>query len=425
MNIQVDRKENTLAIINIAANAEELAKIKTKVLKKLAGRVKVTGFRDGKVPLEMVEKNIDQQTLQSEFIDEAVNTLYIGALKSEKIRPVAQPKVELKKFVPFTVFEVELEMAVVGELKLPNYKKFTTKRKEVKVTKKDIDSVLSNLQKRAAEKSEVKRAAKNGDEAVIDFKGTDAKGEPISGADGNEYPLELGSGSFIPGFEDNVVGMKAGDKKEFKVTFPKDYGAKSLQNAKVTFAVTLKKVNAVLEPKQDDTFAAAIGPFKNMVDLTADIKKQLEVEQSQRVERDFESDIINELCEKTKVEIPDELIKEQEQLILQEIRQNVVQKGMTFDEFLKNQGVDEKKYMSSEVTPEAIRRVKAGLLLSEIADVEGIDVTPEELEIRIQQLKGQYQDKKMHEQIDLPESRREINARLRSEKVILFLKTQK
>ncbi len=424
MNIQVDRVEDTKAVINISASEEELAKIKNKVLQKLSTKVKVSGFRDGKVPLAMVEKNIDQQTLQSEFIDEAVNTLYIGALKSEKIRPVAQPKVELKKFVPFTVFEVSLEMSIVGEVKLPNYKKITVKRKTVSVAKKDIDSVLENLQKRGAEKLEVDRASKNGDETIIDFKGTDTKGEPISGADGNDYPLELGSGTFIPGFEENVVGMKAGDKKEFTVTFPKDYGAKTLQNAKVTFAITVKKVNEIKQPKLDDTFASAVGPFKNLEELTTDIKKQLEAEQAERNERDYESDIINDLCDNTQVAIPDELIKEQESLILQEVRQNVVQRGMTFDEFLKNQDLDEKTYLDKEVNPEAVRRVKAGLVLSEIADNEGIDVTPEELEVRLQQLKGQYQDKKMQEQLDLPESRREINARLRSEKVIIFLKTQ-
>jgi len=424
MKLNIERKKDTQVNIDISASAEELAKIKNKVLKKLAPNVKVSGFRKGNVPMEMVEKNIDQQTLQSEFIDEAVNTLYIAALKEERLRPVGQPKVELKKFVPYSTLEVTLELPVVGEVKLANYKQFTAKRETVKIGKKEVDDVLKNLQTRAADKKEISNAAAKGNEAWIDFKGVDKDGKDVKGADGKDYPLALGSGSFIPGFEENVIGMKSGDSKEFEVTFPKDYGAKTLQNAKVKFTVKLLKVMEVVEPKIDDEFAATIGPFKTVDELKTDVKKQLEHEQKHKLERDYEAAIVNELADKTKVEIPDVLIAEQEEHVLQEVRQNVVQRGMTFDEFLKNQGLNEADYKKKEITPEAIRRVKAGLILSEIADLEGIDVTPEELEARMLQLKTQYTDKKMQEQLDQPDSKREINARLRSEKVIQFLKTQ-
>lgn len=423
MKLQIDRSKDTEAKIDISATAEELAKIKNKVLHKLAPKVKLSGFRDGKAPIEMVEKNIDQQMLQSEFIDEAVNTLYIAALKEERVRPVGQPKVEVKKFVPFSTLDIMLELPVVGEVKLPDYKKHTAKRKEVKISKKEVDDVISNLQLRGAEKKAVKRAAKNGDEAVIDFKGVDTKGEPVKGADGKEYPLALGSGTFIPGFEEKVVGMKPGEEKEFTVTFPKDYGAKTLQNAKVTFLVKVKKVLEVVKPELNDKFAASVGPFKTFEDLKSDIKKQLTHEQKHKNERDYEAAIVNEISDKTKVAIPEILITEQEDLVIQEVRQNVVQRGMTYEEFLKNQGLSEEDYRNKEIHPEAVRRIKAGLVLSEIADIENITVTPEELEARIQQLKGQYNDSKMQEQLDQPENRREINARLRSEKVIQFLKS--
>ncbi len=423
MKLNVERPKETQADIIIAAEPEELAKIKNRVLKKLAPRVKLSGFRNGKAPIEMVEKNVDQQLFQSEFIDDAINTFYIAALKEERLRPVGQPKVEIKKFVPFTVLEVTYELPVVGTVKLPNYKKHTAKRAEVKIGAKEVNDVLNNLQLRAAEKKEVKRAAKDTDEAWIDFSGVDSKGVAVKGAEGKDYPLALGSNTFIPGFEDNVVGMKPAEKKEFTVTFPKDYGVKDLQNAKVTFTVTLNKVMEVELPKLDDKFAATVGPFKTMDELKKDVKKQLEHEQKHKLERDYEAALINELADKTEVEIPESLISEQEELVLQEVRQNVVQRGMTYEEFLKNQGVTEEEYKKKEVTPEALRRVKAGLVLSEIADIEGIDVTPEELEARMQQLKGQYPDKQMQEQLEQPESKRDINARLRSEKVIQFLKT--
>ena len=424
MKLQVERTKDTQALISVSADSEELSKIKQKVSKKLAPRVKVAGFREGNVPLEMIEKNTDPQLFQSEFIDEAVNTFYVAAIQEERLRPVGQPKVEIKKFVPYTSLEFTLDLPVVGELKLPNYKKHTAKRALVKVGKKEIDDVLKNLQLRAAEKSEVKRAAKDGDEAWIDFKGVDAKGEPVQGANGKDYPLSLGSNTFIPGFEDNIVGLKPGDEKEFKVTFPKDYGVKALQSAKVTFTVTVKKVNEVKLPKLDDKFAATVGPFKTIDELKTDVKKQLEHDQKHKIERDYEAALVNELSEKTKVDIPESLVKEQEEAVIQEVRQNAIQRGMTFEELLKQQGLNEEEYRKKEVIPEATRRIKAGLLLSEIADLEGIDVTPEELETRMQQLKAQYKDDAMQTQLEQPENRREINARLRSEKTIQFLKTQ-
>lgn len=424
MKLHTDRKKDTLVVLEITASPEELAKVKNKVLHILAPRVKVAGFREGKVPMEVVEKNIDDATYQSEFINEAINTLYIAALKEERIRPVDQPQVSVKKFVPFTELEFTMEIAVVGKIKLPDYKKIKAKMPEVKVSDKEIDDVLKNLQVRAADKKEVNREAKLTDEAVIDFKGVDTKGEPVAGADGKDYPLVLGSGTFIPGFEDNVVGMKIGDEKSFEVTFPKDYGSKALQNAKVTFTIKLNKLSEVVEPVLDDKFASTVGPFETLKQLKDDIKKQLEHDVKHRAERDWEAAIVNELADKTVVAIPEILLTEQEEMIIQEVRQNVVQRGMTYDEYIASSGMSETDYKKNEIKPEAERRVKAGLMLSEIADVEGIDVEPEELEARMQQLLGQYKDPKMQEELNKTENRREINSRLRTEKVIQFLKTQ-
>ena len=423
MKLHIDRKKDTLAVVDVTASAEELSKIKNKVLHMLAPSVKVAGFRNGKVPIEVVEKNIKDEVLQNEFLNEAVNTLYVGAIKEERLRPVSQPKVTVKKFVPYSELEISLEIEVVGKIKLPNYKKITIKRKEVKITEDQIKEVLTNLQQRTSEKKEVNREAKSGDEAIIDFKGFDKKGEPVSGADGTDYPLVLGSGSFIPGFEDNVIGMKIGEEKSFDVTFPKDYGVKTLQNAKVNFTVTLKKLNEVVLPNLDDEFAGKIGPFETLKQLKDDINKQLESDASARAEADFEAAMINDLADKTVVEVPESLVKEQEEMIISEIKQNASQRGMSYEDFIATSGMSEEEFMKKEVGKEALRSVKAGLMLSEIADEQAIEVEPEELEARIQVLKGQYRDPKMHEELDKPENRREINSRIRTEKVIKYLKT--
>jgi trigger factor len=422
MKLHVEHTKDTLAVFEIEASVSELTKIKTKVLTILAPSVKLAGFRNGKAPLEMVEKALNQQTLQTEFINEAINMLYIAALKEERIRPVDQPKVEVKKFVPYTTLVFKMEIPVIGKFKLPNYKKHGVTRPKINVDAKAVNEVLENLQTRSSDKKEVNRPAKMGDEALIDFKGIDEKGKAVEGAEGKDYPLILGSKAFIPGFEEGVVGMKVGDKKDIKLKFPKNYGSKDLQNKKVTFKVNLKKLYELTKPKLDDKFASTVGPFENLKQLKDDIKTQLTHDSKQRAERDYEANIVNELVAKIKVAIPESLIQEQQEIILQEVRQRVVQRGTTFQEFLKQAGTTEERYIKDEVKPEAERRVKAGLLLSEIADAENIDVTPEELELRIQQLKGQYKDAKMQEELDKDENRREINARIRSEKVINFLK---
>lgn len=194
----------------------ELDTAKAQTLKRLAPKVKVAGFRAGKVPADLVEKNLDPNYLQTEVIDTVINNVYSDALIKEDLRPVAQPQVNLSKFVPYTELEFTADVEIIGEVKLPDYKKLAVKKESPKVVKKDIDEVLTRLQTQIAEYKEVDRVAKKGDRATIDFAGKDEKGEEVNGAKGNGYPLALGSNTFIPGFEDNVIGLKPGVEKELR-----------------------------------------------------------------------------------------------------------------------------------------------------------------------------------------------------------------
>jgi trigger factor len=400
-----------------------LQEVKQNVLRHLAKHVKTQGFRQGKAPLSLVEKQLDPATLQTEFLDEAVNRLYVSALQQDKIRPVSQPEVSLKKFVPFSTLEIEVTVEAVGDIKLPDYTKIKVARKDVKVGTKEVDEVVESLRARVAERKEVKREAKDGDEVLIDFTGVDAKtSEPISGADGKGYPLVLGSNTFIPGFEENLVGVKSGDEKIFTITFPKDYGVQALQNRKVSFTVTAIKVHEVVKPKIDDAFAEKVGPVKTVADLKADIKKQLEYEQQTQVDRDYESEILEKITEKSEVAIPKVLIDEEIARVEQDEKQNLIYRGQTWEEHLKDEGVNETEHFEQK-RPGAEKNVKAGLILTEIADKEGITVTPQELEVRLQVLRGQYQDKQMQAEISKPENRREISNRMLTEKTLERLKS--
>lgn len=417
MQIERTNLSETSVKLLITATSAELFPLKSHVLGHFRSKVKIAGFREGKAPLDMVEKNVDPAMLQSEFLEEAVQNLYVQALDTEKIRPVDRPEVQLKKFVPFTDLQFEVEVPVIGTIKLPDYAKMKKTKTVAKIEQADVDNVITALQKRLADKKDVERASKNGDQVWIDFSGIDAKGKPIDGADGKDYPIILGSNTFIPGFETNVVGMEAGQEKTFTLTFPKEYGVKALASKKVTFTVTVTKVQEVIEPKVDDAFAAKAGPFKSVDEMTKDIKQQIQTEKQYESDRNFEAELIKSIADKSTVPVPDSLVEDQIERSLNETRQNLMYRGQTYPEFLEAEGVTEEEYRA-KLRPQAEERLKASLVLAEIAEREQLQVTPEELEVRIQVLRGQYQDKAMREELEKPESRREIAARMLTEKTI-------
>lgn len=410
--------------LKIAAAQPGLEEIKQRALKALASDVKIAGFRAGKAPLNLIEKQIDPSRLQSEFLDQAVNRLYADVVNAERLRPVVPPKVSVTKFVPFSTLELDISVEVVGEIKLGNYKSVKLARPPVSVTAKDVSEVIQQLKTRAAEREEVSTPAKDGDEVVIDFSGRDAATKaPISGADGKDYPLILGSGTFIPGFEPNLVGLKAGEHKDFTLEFPKDYGVAALQSRRVDFSVSVKKVQKIVDPELDDAFAAKVGPFKTLAELKADVKKQLTAERKAEAERQFENDLIDKIAADSSVAIPDALIDDEVAQMERQEKQNLAYRGQTWQEHLAAEDVDEAAHRQRQ-RPQAEQRVKTGLVLAEIAEQEKITVTPEELEVRLQLLKGQYQqDKLMQAELNKPEARREIASRLITEKTIDKLKT--
>ncbi len=420
MQISLSHTTDTEVKLTIVANESEIKAIKDATLVKFQGQVKMAGFREGKAPLELVEKNIDSEALQTEFLEDAINQMYVQAINQEKLRPIDNPKVELKKFVPYTTLEFEADVSVIGAVKLPDYKKIKKTLTFVKPTAEDVKTVVKQLQNRMADKKDVDRAAKSGDQAFIDFKGVDAKGVAVNGAEGKDYPLAIGSNTFIPGFEDNVIGMKANDEKTFTLTFPKDYNVSALANKKVTFTVTVTKVQELVEPKADDDFAAKAGPFKTIEELKEDIKRQLTVEREQEAARKFENDLIIEITNKSTLSVPKLLVEQQIDRIENEERQNLVYRGQTWEEHLKEEGVTAEEHREQKRLV-AEERVKASLVLSEISEQEKVDLTPEELDLRITLIKGQYQDPAMLAELDKPEAKSDIASRILTEKTVAKL----
>ena len=420
MKITRTDKNSTELTLAVVADADDLAPIRHHVLGHFARTIKVPGFRAGKAPRHMIEKAVNQQTFLDEFMEHALNELYGRAIDAQKIRPAGAPKVNVKKFIPYTALEFEAELEAIALIKLPDYKKIKLAKKLVYITAEDIKGVLDNLRRNMAERAEIDRAAKVGDELIIDFNGRDKAGKPISDAEGKDYPLLLGSSTFIPGFEDHLLGVKANESKEFTIKFPADYAVAALRGKDVTFVVEIKKVSELSEPKLDDVFAAKAGPFKTLAELKANIKKQLVSERELNAGREFENELISAIVAKSTVEAPKNLVDQQILGMEEEEKRNLTYRGQTWQEHLREENITEEQHRERN-RPEATARVQGGLVLSEIAEQEDIQVTPEELEIRVQILKGQYQDPAMQAELDKPENRRDLTNRLMTEKTVAKL----
>jgi trigger factor len=418
MQASKNNLSDTKVKLTITASPDELQKAKEQALKRLGKGIKVPGFREGKAPLNLVENHLAASQLQAEFLDLAINDLYIDAASTNKLRPVTQPDIKIIKFVPFDTLEIAAEVEVIGSITLPDYKKLNVKKQAVNVTVKDVDETIRQLMYRDADKKEIDKPARQEDEVLIDFSGKDTKtGEVINGASGKDYPLWLGSGTFIPGFEEHLIGQKPGSEKSFDLIFPKDYGLKLLQNRKVTFSVTIKKVLEVKLPALDKDLAAKVGPFKTVAELKTDIEKQLLAEKQSQADRIYENDLVQKLAEGTKVAIPDSLVDDQLKMIEKDELQNLTYRGQTWQEFLDSEGLNEEGYFKRE-RPQAELRVKAGLALAEVAEAEDIKVTRTELENRLEALKKQYADSQLQAELDKPESRQNIFNRIVTEKTV-------
>lgn len=406
--------------LTISVDAKELGDAKNFAVKQLASKVKVPGFRPGKAPANLAEKHLDQTALASEAVEHAINRALTDAIEKEDLRVLDRPQVDIGEFKPYDVLEFVATIEVLPPVKLGDYKKLSAKKEAVKVAKADIDEVIDRMRQNFAEKKEVKRAAKDGDEVVLDFDGRDKDDQPVSGAKGDNYPLTLGSKSFIPGFEEGVVGHKAGDEFDLPVTFPDDYHAEALKGAKVTFKIKVSKVSEIVLPELTDELAKKAGGFDTVKALEDDIKRELTAQKERQVDEKYKDDLLGALVEKSEVTAPEVLVHDQMHSLEQDATQNMMYRGISAEEYMQTQGYsDNHEWLEKEFREPAERRVKAGLVLAELSKAEKIEVTQEELETRLDEMKQQYSNNtEILKQLDSPESRRDLANRVITEKTI-------
>lgn len=403
----------------ITLNAADLAPIQQKTIARLAKKVKTAGFRPGKVPAEVAAKQLDKNYVHQQALEEAVNETAIKAIDAEKIMPLDKPKVEVTKYVPGQELEYTAEIEVVPAVLLGDYKKLKAKKGQISINDKDIDEVIERLQVSMAVKADVDRPAKNGDEVVIDFEGIDKDGKEVPGASGKDYPITLGSNTFIPGFEEGLVGKKAGEVLELPLTFPKDYHHKPLAGVLVTFTVTIKSVKGVEKPSLDDEFAAKAGPFKTLAALKADVTRELTDQKEREAVDKMKDALVEQLVKGSHVPAPEVLVSDQIASIERDFTQNLMYRGMTLDQYLEQQGTTKESWQNSVLRDQAVRRVQVGLVLAELSKAEGIEVSREELEQRLQEMVQRYGNAPdVTKQLDTSETRRDIANRMLTEKTV-------
>ena len=372
----------------------------------------------------MVEKNIDPNQLQDNVLRDIVELLYGKSLEQLNIKPVSNPDINIVKFVPFSTLEFTVEVEKLGKVTLPDIKDMKVDKPKIEVSSKEIEEALQDLRLRAADFSETKKIAKLTDRVTINFDGIDPKTKKsIEGTNGTDYPLILGSRSFIPGFEEELVGLKTGDKKSFKIVFPEDYSVDSFKNRKVIFNIDVTKVEESNVPELVDKLALNFGPFKNLDELRSAIKIEMEKELTINNQRKLEDEILNFLGDKTKISLSEKLVDEELSLVESKAKQEALSQGLTWEEYLKALKMDQKSFIK-QAKDTAEKRVRSGIAIGEIAQRDNIIISNEEFKQSILHLEEQYKDDAMKEEIRKPENQRDLMIRLLTDKVLKHLSAQ-
>lgn len=391
MKINNKKLENAIVELTVAFDSEEWKATQEKALDKLAKNVKIDGFRPGKAPAAMVRARVSKASVLEEATDMILQTKFVEILTEANVEPVAQPALSVQK-VDADELEVQILVPVKPQVELGEYKGLEVKKGRVTVTKKEIEEQLANYQTQFAELT-VKEGVKvaKGDTAVIDFEGF-VDGVAFEGGKGENYPLEIGSGSFIPGFEDQVIGMTVDKEQDIVVTFPEDYGAADLAGKEATFKVTVHEIKEKHLPEIDDELAkdVNIDGVETLDQLKDHIKANIKTRKESENENKFMDDLYKAIVASSKVEDSDALLEQEQGLMLQEIEQNLQRQGLNFEVYQQFTGKS-KDDIKEDIKPQAEERVKLNAILAAIIEEEKLAVSDEELETELKTIAEYYQ----------------------------------
>ena len=381
-----EKLEKSKVMLTIDVSAEDFEAAINKAYLKMRGKMNVPGFRPGKAPRKIIEGMYGVEVFYEEAVNIVLPDAYEGAVNDEKLQVVGYPEVELehcgKDGVTF-----KATVAVYPEVKLGQYKGLEAPKASVKVMAADVNARLKEMADRNSRLVSVERAVKKGDTANIDFEGFD-NGVAFEGGKGENFDLEIGSGSFVPGFEDQVIGMKVGEEKDMDITFPEDY-TPELAGKPVVFHVKVNEVKVKEVPAIDDEFAKDVSEFDTLKDLKADLKKKITDERKTAAQHTFEDALMQKVAEGIECEIPDDMVTMQSQRMVENFKQQLAAQGIPFDQYAKMTGMTEEALVKESVEP-ATRQVRMDLAVAAIIKEEGLEASDEEVEAEMKNIAEKY-----------------------------------
>lgn len=378
--------------LTIQIDQAEMASYLDKTTTKLAKQITVPGFRKGEAPKELVAKQINPTDLLNDSFEYAINESYKQAIRQENLSPLANPEIKLSEEASQDSLEYTAIISIMPEVKLPDYKKLAEKitKEEENISDKDVDEAKKYLQKSRGTQNVVDREAKTGDVVSLDYVLTVDKKEFDKS---DKMPVEIGAGQFIPGFEEEVIGLKAGDKKEFDIKFPDEYHNKDIAGKTGNFAITVNDVQEISLPAWDDDFAKELtNGEKTISDLEMNLKEGLIAERQKEVQTQYTQAVVDAILDKIKVELPEVLVMAEREQIIQEMEQRALYSGHTLDDAL-NQAGKTRESLLEEAIPQAESRVKLMLVLRAISAEQGFKADEKEVQHRIHHILERYSEK--------------------------------
>ncbi|CVK20988.1 trigger factor [Sporomusa sphaeroides] len=390
MKVTAERIDNHKTVLNLEVPQAEVAKALEKAYRKLANQVNIPGFRKGKAPRKVIEMRIGKEALLDEAFEILAPEAYGKALAEQEIDPVGRPEIEVVTLAEDQPLVFKATVVKKPEVTLGQYKELAIEKTVAEVTEADIDSEIERNRSRNAKMVVVEDAElKQGDLAIIDFKGF-IDGVPFEGGEGKSYPLEIGSGSFIPGFEDQLVGAKSGEEREVKVSFPEDYFVAELAGKEAAFTVNIHDIKRKELPELDDEFAKETSEFDTLAELKADIKNRLEQAAEAKAEREFRTAAIKTAVDNASLDVPEVMIENQIDTMIQDFDINLQQRGMKLDKYLEYTKMD-MAALRNNYRDSALYNVKTDLVLEAIVKAEGLTANPEEMQQEIASMAANYQ----------------------------------
>ena len=389
MSLQVEKMEKNMAKLTIEVSAEDVEKAMQSAYQKAKGRISIPGFRKGKAPRKMIE----QMYGKGVFLEDAVNALipehYSKALGECELEIVSQPKIDLVQTEPGKALIFTAEVAVKPEVTLGEYKGVEVPKSEIEVTDEEVDAEVKKEQEKNSRTINVEdRAAQLNDIVTIDFEGS-VDGVPFDGGQATEYPLTLGSNTFIPGFEDQLVGAKVGDDVDVKVTFPEEYQAKELAGKEAIFKCAVKKIEAKELPELDDDFAKDISEFDTLAEYKEHVKTNLVEKKENEAKHAKEDAAVDKIIENAQMDIPEAMLETQCRQMLDDFSRRMQSQGLSMDQYFQFTGMTAEKMME-DMKPQALKRIQTRLVLEKVAEVENIQPTEEEVNEEISKMAEAY-----------------------------------